>query len=107
MQKQAPWQTNNPHEVLGVTAEASAEDIRKAYLAKIREFPPDRKPEAFEQIRDAYDTLSDPQRRAQIMLTAQPDQRLTEVLKAHTKDPHFVGPERWLEVLKTKTRSQQ
>ena len=44
-------------ETLGVPAKASLEDIRAAYLGKVKEFPPDRSPEQFERIRDAYETL--------------------------------------------------
>ena len=44
-------------EVLGVNQDAGDEEIRAAYLSKVKEFPPDRAPAEFEKIRDAYETL--------------------------------------------------
>jgi DnaJ-class molecular chaperone len=49
--------------VLGISPDTDAETLRTAYLAKIREYPPEREPEMFERIRDAYLTLSDPKRK--------------------------------------------
>ena len=34
----------------------------------MKEFPPDRSPEEFEKIRDAYETLRDPRKRTRAML---------------------------------------
>lgn len=50
----------DPYEILGLTREASEEDIRQRYLTLVRENPPDRAPERFASIRDAYDQLRDP-----------------------------------------------
>jgi len=49
--------------VLGVGPGADAEALRAAYLAKIRQHPPERDPEMFGRVRDAYRTLSDPKRK--------------------------------------------
>ena len=58
------------NEILGVAANAGDEEIRAAYLSKVKEFPPDRAPAEFERIRDAYETLRDPRRRARAMFSA-------------------------------------
>ena len=50
----------NPYEVLGVGPEATPDEIRQRYLALVREFPPEREPQRFAQIRAAYDQLRDP-----------------------------------------------
>ncbi|MBC7852226.1 MAG: J domain-containing protein [Pirellulaceae bacterium] len=50
----------NPYEILGVATQASDADIRGRYLQLVREFPPDRAPERFAQIRAAFDELRDP-----------------------------------------------
>ena len=48
------------HETLGVSSAATAAEIRTRYLQLVREFPPDRAPERFAEIRAAFDELRDP-----------------------------------------------
>ena len=50
----------DPYEVLGVSADATEEQIRQRYLALVREFPPEQEPKRFAEIREAYDQLRDP-----------------------------------------------
>jgi curved DNA-binding protein CbpA len=52
------------YSVLGVSSDASEEDIRKAYFRKIREHPPETDAEGFQLVRKAYETLRDPRARA-------------------------------------------
>lgn len=50
--------TNDPHQLLGVPTDATAEEVRRAYLRRIKVFKPDRDPVAFRRLRAAYETLS-------------------------------------------------
>ncbi|CAK0754890.1 Heat shock protein DnaJ domain protein [Gammaproteobacteria bacterium] len=52
-----------PFETLGVPEDADDTAIKKAYLARVREFPPEREPEHFQVIRAAYETLRGPRER--------------------------------------------
>jgi curved DNA-binding protein CbpA len=91
------------NQILGVTSSASLEDIRAAYLSKVREYPPERCPEEFERIRDAYEVLRDPRNRAKAMLIARDFERPLESLADEDRSQRsFAGPRPWREVLKSK-----
>ncbi len=45
--------------VLHVDASASPKDVKRAYRRRVREAPPDRMPEEFRRVRDAYELLQD------------------------------------------------
>ena len=50
----------DPYEVLGVARDADEQAIRRRYLELVRQHPPEREPERFAVIREAYDRLRDP-----------------------------------------------
>ncbi len=90
-------------EVLGVNQDASEEEIRAAYLRKVKEHPPDRSPQEFERIRDAYDSLRDPRRRMRDrLLSVDPFAPFISVIELEARPRRFAGPRAWLEVLKGK-----
>jgi DnaJ-class molecular chaperone with C-terminal Zn finger domain len=47
----------NPFDILCVAEGATDEAIRKAYLAKLREFPPERAPARFEDLQRAFEAV--------------------------------------------------
>lgn len=59
---------NDPYEQLGLSPTADETEIRKRYLELVRQFPPDRAPQRFAEIRAAYDALQDPAGRLEARL---------------------------------------
>lgn len=47
------------YEILGLPSNSDDEAIRRQYLKLVREFSPERHPEKFSQIRQAYEQLKD------------------------------------------------
>jgi DnaJ-class molecular chaperone len=93
----------DPFEILGIPREAGDDEIRAAYLAKVRQCPPDRSPEQFERVRDAYEKLRDPRARIRHRLfSVDPGAALSSVFAEAVPPRRFVGPVPWLEVLKGK-----
>jgi hypothetical protein len=58
----------DPYGVLGLDRQASEVEIKRAYFQLVRQFPPEREPEKFRDIRTAYEQLRDAESRAQITL---------------------------------------
>jgi curved DNA-binding protein CbpA len=54
---------NDPYDVLGLTLDAGETEIRQRYLELVRAFPPERAPERFAAVHEAYAALRDPAQR--------------------------------------------
>jgi DnaJ-domain-containing protein 1 len=65
----------NPHQVLGVPATATPDEVRIAYLNLVRLHPPEADGDRFREIHSAYQMLNDPlvQAAAYLKLTEPPD----------------------------------
>ena len=94
--------SSDPWAVLALPVGAGDDDLRAAYLRKIKQFPPDRAPEQFERVRDAYDVLRDSQRRGKlIILAADPRAEFVSLLGEQTSQRRFTGLGPWLAALET------
>jgi DnaJ-domain-containing protein 1 len=103
MKQDNPGFDEDPWAVLGLAPGADGEQIRAAYLKMVKEHPPDRSPERFERIRDAYELLRDPRRLSQRMLLwADPQAKLVSLLPDPANTRRFVGPGPWLAVVREK-----
>ena len=93
----------DPYQVLGLPPGATDDQIRAAYLRGIKEYPPDRAPAEFERLRDAYEVLRDPRRRArELLFCGERLPRLDTLVEGRRARRRFVGPKPWLAVLKEK-----
>ena len=92
---------DDPWSVLDVSEQADKDQIRAAYIEKVKQFPPERCGEQFERIRDAYAQLKDPQRIRMIAILGEsPSAPLASLLDDHIRQRHYVGPAAWLDVVK-------
>jgi tetratricopeptide (TPR) repeat protein len=68
---------------LGVERAATPDAIKHAYLALVRQYTPERAPEEFKRIREAYETLSNPASRSQY--DRRPDPHIAQLLERASK----------------------
>lgn len=81
----------NPFQVLEVSETADDAEIKKAYLRKVREFPPDRAPQQFQAVRSAFEAIQTRRDRLRYRLFHAEAPELTELLDTH---PQAGGPRR-------------
>ncbi|MGD8259184.1 MAG: J domain-containing protein [Desulfobacterales bacterium] len=92
-----PTLNEEPQNILGVPPDAGPDEIRAAYLNKIKEYPPEKFPAEFERVRDAYTVLSDVRYRIRLMLrSADPEASMETLLDDQQQNRQIVGPEAWL-----------
>jgi len=76
-----------PFEILELSETANDVEIKKAYLKKVRQYPPEHASEKFQQVRDAYELIKTEKLRLshQLFNHEKPDflQFLAETLKSN------------------------
>jgi DnaJ-like protein len=101
-----------PHEVLGLPATATAEEIDRAYRKLVRRYPPELAPQKFARIHRAYQLATSLERRMEAARTS-PEEALDQLFplpEVALKPPPPPPPpltERDLEVLLTPWRRAQ
>jgi curved DNA-binding protein CbpA len=87
---------NDPYDVLGLGRGADEAEVRRRYLELVRQHPPDRAPERFAAIREAYEQLRDPAVRleAQLFRVATSDslEAIAADLRARLRDARLPLP---------------
>jgi len=51
---------SDPFDVLGLPRDAGESEARERYLQLVKQYPPDKSPEKFREIRAAYEAIQDP-----------------------------------------------
>jgi curved DNA-binding protein CbpA len=72
----------DPYTVLGLPADSDDETIRRRYLELVKEFSPERHPEKFGAVRQAYECLRDEGKRLRYRLfEAGKDESIEAIIK--------------------------
>jgi len=90
---------HDPWLILGLPPEADDEQVRQAYLAQVKAFPPDRCGDQFQRIRWAYDELKDARRRTRHLILGPDPQRPLSTLLEQAVPLKRVGPQPWLDAV--------
>jgi curved DNA-binding protein CbpA len=87
--------SDNPYKVLGVERDATEAEIRHAYLALVREHPPESDPEGFKRIRIAYEKLCTGGERAEpgLFLIDEKDDFGAHAIERPTDEPPMFRPD--------------
>jgi len=89
--------------ILEIPIEADEAEIRSAYLTKVKQYPPERSPEEFQRVRQAYDLFRDPRERGRLRwLRLNFDAPFQGLLQEHGPKRKHLGPLAWLEAMGTK-----
>ncbi len=82
-------ESSNYYRILGTNSNAGDELIKERYLEKVRAFPPEKNPEEFKRIREAYDTLKDPFKRSEYDLNTKYQGKANKLLEEAMMAIHF------------------
>lgn len=63
----------NAYRVLGLAVGASDEEVKAAYVARVRDYPPDHHPQRFQEVRQAFEALRTEADRRRYALFASPE----------------------------------
>ena len=92
----------HPFITLDIKENASDEEIRKAYLRQIRQYPPESSPTEFQEINQAYMAIKDECSRAEFRLFGKVYEKvpLSSMLPKTYKKRNRVGIRNWINFLK-------
>lgn len=92
---------NELYHTLEITPEAAPEEIRRAYFRLVRRFPPEKEPEKFKSIREAYETLSDPKARRNYDALQEHGDVISDLF---AEAEGLMGDEKWEDAVRTLKR---
>ena len=84
----------DPFTVLGVAPDAGEAEVRARYLELVKQFPPDREPEKFREIRAAFEAAQDPLSIARRLIEPPGDEvpEWSSVLESQKRNPPRLTP---------------
>lgn len=72
---------NELYQVLELSPEATSSEIKRSYFRLVRKNPPEKNPEKFKSIREAYETLSDSKAKANYDLLQQNGEQIAQLVE--------------------------
>jgi len=89
-----PSTSADPFTILGVSANADHAEVRARYLELVKQFPPEREPEKFREVRAAFEAVQDPQTIARQLVTPPSDDppQWSAVLESQKRNPPRLSP---------------
>lgn len=89
-EREPDFTATDPYRVLGVSSTATQIDIKRAYFALIRQYPPETEADTFKIIRGAYEKIKDVQRRSETdIFLPQPPPNWTGLIEPPEFDTRF------------------
>ena len=84
----------DPFAVLGLARDAGEAEIRARYLELVKQFPPEREPDKFREIRTAFEAAKDPLVIARRLIEPPGDEvpQWSEVIEAQKRNPPRLSP---------------
>ncbi|MBF0399217.1 MAG: J domain-containing protein [Magnetococcales bacterium] len=82
----------DPFAILGVDEEADDDAVRAAYLRQVRNCPPDRDAERFQEVRQAYESIADVRSRLGVRLFHAPKPDLVALMAPVLREGVSVPP---------------
>ncbi len=98
----------SPYRLLGVSEQNSDTEIKNAYLNAVKTCPPERDPERFQRLHQAYETIKDQDSRLRHALFGWPEVDFNDLLDAAFTTPEATADAREvLHELLAKTAPEQ
>lgn len=84
----------DPFAMLGVSNDAGEDEVRARYLELVKQFPPEREPEKFREIRAAFEAAKDPLSIARRLIAPLGDEvpKWSDAIAAQKRNPPRLSP---------------
>lgn len=93
-----------PYEVLKIAETADQKEVRRSYLQKIREFPPEKSPVKFQEVTQSYQLIKNEMERVRLQLFGMPgsksNRKLCDLFPEPPDQRSKIGIEAWLAFLR-------
>lgn len=92
----------NPYRELGIADDTEDDDaIRNAWLDAVRRFPPEKEPEKFARVREAYELIRDREARFRLRMFGDPRLRdMAALIDFFPAERRHAGSAFWLAVIR-------